>query len=121
MKKNVYLMTAMVLLVFVWCASSLAADKADKIGFINLRQIMQDSNAGKKAAEEFKNFYEKKTQEIKSAENELKTLKDELDKQSEIMTQTREVKRNPLTRKNCAIINCWLMIRMKNLKGAIRR
>lgn len=86
MKKNVYLMTAMVLLVFVWCASSLAADKADKIGFINLRQIMQDSNAGKKAAEEFKNFYEKKTQEIKSAENEIKKMKDELDKQSSIMT-----------------------------------
>ncbi|MGA9108854.1 MAG: OmpH family outer membrane protein [Smithella sp.] len=93
MKKNVYLMTAMVLLVFVWCAGSLAADKADKIGFINLRQIMQDSNAGKKATEEFKIFYEKKTQEIKSAENELKTLKNELDKQSEIMTQSARSER----------------------------
>ena len=81
-------MAAMALLVFVWCASSLAADKADKIGFINMRQIMQNSNTGKKAAEEFKKFYDNKTREIKSAENELKTLKDELDKQSEIMTQS---------------------------------
>jgi outer membrane protein len=88
MKKNVYLMTVMVLLFFVWCASSLAADKADKIGFINLQQIMQDSNAGKKAAGDFKKYYEKKTQELKSAEKELKTLKDELDRQSGIMTQS---------------------------------
>jgi len=88
MKKNVYLMTVTVLLVFVWCAGSFAADKGDKIGFINLQQIMQASNAGKKAAGEFKNYYEKKTQEIKSAEKELKTFKDELDKQSEIMTQS---------------------------------
>jgi len=88
MKKNVYSMTVMVLLFFVWCAGSFAADKADKIGFINLQQIMQNSNTGKKAAGEFKNYYEKKTQEIKSAEKELKTLKDELDKQSEIMTQS---------------------------------
>ena len=86
-EKKYYLMIAMVLSVFVWCAGSFAADKTDKIGFINLRQIMQDSNAGKKAADEFKKFFEKKTEEIKSAENELKTLKNELDKQSEIMTQ----------------------------------
>jgi outer membrane protein len=88
MKKNVYLMAVMVLLSFVWCAVSFAADKPDKIGFINLQHIMQESNAGKKAAGEFKNYYEKKTRDIKSAETELKTLKDELDKQGEIMTQS---------------------------------
>jgi outer membrane protein len=76
-------MTVIVLLVFAWSASSPAADK---IGFINLRQIMQNSNAGKKAAVEFKKYYDNKTQEIKSAENEIKEMKNELEKQSTIMT-----------------------------------
>ena len=81
-------MTVIALLVFVWSASSSASDKADKIGFINLHKIMQNSNTGKKAADDFKKFYDKETQEIKSAENELKTMKAELEKQSTIMTQS---------------------------------
>jgi Outer membrane protein len=85
MKRNIYLMAGIILLVFVWSTSSSAADK---IGFINLQEIMQDSNAGKKAAEDFKKFYEKETQEIKSSEKELKKMKDELEKQTSIMTQS---------------------------------
>ena len=85
MKRSIYLMTVITLLVFVWSASSLAADK---IGFINLQEIMQNSNAGKKAADDFKKFYEKETQEIKSSEKELKKMKEELEKQSSIMTQS---------------------------------
>ncbi|MGD0169895.1 MAG: OmpH family outer membrane protein [Smithella sp.] len=84
MKRSIYLMTIITLLVFVWSASSLAADK---IGFINLQEIMQNSNAGKKASEDFKKFYEKETQEIKSSEKELKKMKEDLEKQSSIMTQ----------------------------------
>jgi outer membrane protein len=84
MKKSVYLMMVITLLVFVWSAGALAVEK---IGFINLQEIMQDSNAGKKAAEDFKKFYEKETQEIKSAEKELKKMKEDLEKQSSIMTQ----------------------------------
>jgi outer membrane protein len=85
MKKNVYLMIVITLLVFVWSKSVLAVEK---IGFINLQAIMQDSNAGKKAAEDFKKFYEKETQEIKSVEKELKKMKEDLEKQSSIMTQS---------------------------------
>ncbi|HUN56267.1 MAG TPA: OmpH family outer membrane protein [Smithella sp.] len=87
MKRNIGLII-ITLFVFVWSNGAIAADRADKIGFINLRQIMQNSNAGKKATDEFKNYYDKKTQDIKSAENELKTMKYELDKQSDIMTQS---------------------------------
>ena len=61
MKKSIYLMTIITLLVFAWSTGSWAADK---IGFINLQEIMQGSNAGKKAAEEFKKFYDKETQFI---------------------------------------------------------
>ena len=85
MKKNIYLMTIITLLIFVWSATSLAADK---IGFINLQEIMQKSNAGKKAQDDFKKFYEKETLEIKSSEKELKKIKEDLEKQSSIMTQS---------------------------------
>ena len=85
MKKNIYLMAGIILLVFVWSTSSSAADK---IGFVNLPEVIQDSTAGKKAAEDFKKFLEKKTQEVKSSENELKKMNDELVKQTSIMTQS---------------------------------
>ena len=57
MKKNIYLMAVIILLVFVWSTSSLAADK---IGFVNLPTVMQDSTAGKKASEDFKKFLKRK-------------------------------------------------------------
>lgn len=85
MKRSIYLMSVITLLVFVWSTSSLAADK---IGFINLQEIMQTSTAGKKAADDFKKFYEKETKEIKASEAELKKMKDDLEKQSSIMTQS---------------------------------
>jgi outer membrane protein len=85
MKRSIYVMTVISLLVFVWSTSSLAVDK---IGFINLQEIMQNSNAGKKAADDFKKYYEKETQEIKNAEKELKKMKEELEKQSSLMTAT---------------------------------
>ena len=104
MKRNIYLIAGVILLVFVWSTNSLAADK---IGFINLQEIIQDSTAGKKAGEDFKKFGEKKSQEVKSSENELKKMKDELEKQTSIMTQTRAMKRKTLTKRNCVIINYW--------------
>jgi outer membrane protein len=85
MKKSIYLIAIITLLVFVWSSSSSAGDK---IGFINLQEIMQSSNTGKKAAEDFKKYYDKETQEIKSAEKELKKMKEDLEKQSSIMTQS---------------------------------
>jgi outer membrane protein len=58
-----------------------------KIGLINLREIMQSSNAGKKAGEEFKKLFDKERAEIATAEKDLKKFKDELDKQGPIMTE----------------------------------
>jgi outer membrane protein len=87
MKKNIYLVAGIIFVFFVCSASSFAADK---IGFINLQEIMQNSNAGKKAADDFKKYYDKETQEIKTAEKDLKKMKDELDKQGSIMTQSSQ-------------------------------
>lgn len=85
MKRNICLMIIAVLFVFVWSTSSLAVDK---IGFINLQEIMQESNAGKKAADEFKKYYDKATQEIKASEQELKKMKENLEKQGAVLTQS---------------------------------
>jgi len=87
MKKNICLMAGIIFVFFVCSASSFAADK---IGFISLQEIMQNSNAGKKAADDFKKYYDKETQEIKTAEKDLKKMKDELDKQGSIMTQSSQ-------------------------------
>jgi outer membrane protein len=96
MKRSFYLMAVIIPLFFVWSTSSFAVDK---IGFINLQEIMQNSNAGKKAAEDFKKFYEKETLEIKSSEKELKKMKDELEKQSSIMTKSSQKEKETIYQK----------------------
>jgi outer membrane protein len=73
----------LMLLLFAWTNTSLAADR---IGFINMQTIIQNSNAGKKAAEDFKKLFARKQESIKTMENEVKKLKDELDKQGAVMT-----------------------------------
>ncbi len=85
-RKNSYLIAGFVLMFFIFTNSNVFA--ADKIGFFNLREVMQHSNSGKKAGEEFKKLYDKKTEAIKAAENELKKMKDALDKQAALLTQT---------------------------------
>jgi outer membrane protein len=83
MKKNICLIAGLVLLIIVWSNTSFAADR---IGFINIQEIIQNSSAGKKAAEEFKKLVDKKQVNIKDMENEVKKMKDELDKQGAILT-----------------------------------
>ncbi len=86
MKKNICLIIGFVLMLCIFTSSSIFA--AEKIGFINLRAIMQNSNNGKKAAEDFKKLVDKKTETIKAAESELKKMKEALDKQSAVLTET---------------------------------
>ena len=60
---------------------------AEKTGFIDMREIMMKSNAGKKASEELKVLYDKDRDKIQTQEAELKKLKDELEKQKSILTE----------------------------------
>lgn len=85
MKRNIYLMAGLVLMLLIFTSSNIFA--AEKIGFINLRAIMQNSNNGKKAKDEFKKLFDKKTENIKAAESELKKMKDDLDKKAAVLTQ----------------------------------
>ncbi|MGV8058445.1 MAG: OmpH family outer membrane protein [Smithellaceae bacterium] len=84
-RKNIYLIAGFALMFFIF--TNLNVFAADKIGFVNLREIMQNSNSGKKAGEELKKFYAKKSETIKATENELKKLKDDLEKQGSILTE----------------------------------
>lgn len=59
-----------------------------KIGFVDMREIMVSSEAGKKAADEFKKAFEKERDVIQVREAELKKLKDELDRQRPVMTES---------------------------------
>jgi outer membrane protein len=58
---------------------------ADKIGFIDVRGIMIQSEAGKKATKEFRKAFEKNKAKIEKEETKLKKLKEELDKQRLIL------------------------------------
>ncbi|NTW06277.1 MAG: hypothetical protein HGA29_00335, partial [Syntrophaceae bacterium] len=49
MKKNIYLIAGFVLMSFIF--SSINVFAADKIGFFNLREVMQHSTSGKKAGD----------------------------------------------------------------------
>ncbi|MFO7570145.1 MAG: OmpH family outer membrane protein [Smithellaceae bacterium] len=83
MKKNIGLIAGCILLVLACSSVSFAQDK---IGFINVREIIKNSNAGKKAADEFKKIADKKQAEVTAAEKELQAMKDDLEKKSSIMT-----------------------------------
>jgi outer membrane protein len=85
-RKNIYLIAGFVLMFFVFAGSNVSA--ADKIGFINLQEIVQNSNAGKKAAEDFKKLLDKKKAAVTVVENELKKIKDDLDKQRTILKES---------------------------------
>ena len=99
MNRNIYLLAGVFLIISLLRINSLAAEKSDKIGFINLKEIMQNSNAGKKAGEDFKKLYEKDTKAIKTAEAELKKLKDDLDKQGSTVTPGAKSEKEKVYRK----------------------
>jgi len=84
MKKHLTLIGLLAIAVVFALSATEAA--AQKIGFINMRTIITESEAGKKGFAEFKSLFEKKKAEIARKEDELKKLKDELDKQKSVLT-----------------------------------
>jgi outer membrane protein len=83
MKRNlVTIIVVLAGLIFITAGTA----TAQKIGFINMRAIMSQSEAGKKAEVELKKIVEKKKGEIAKKEEDLKKLKDELEKQKSVLT-----------------------------------
>jgi outer membrane protein len=81
MKKYGWFVSGILILALAFAASPAAA--AEKTGFVDIREIMLSSTAGKKAAEEFKKALDKAA--IREKEVELKKLKDELEKQRPLL------------------------------------
>ena len=87
MKKS-GLLISMVFVVLSLFLCGTCAFAAEKIGFIDMREIYFKSDAGKKAIEEFSKFVEKDKSQLQAKEAELKKLKDELDKQRTVLTES---------------------------------
>lgn len=85
MKKNI----AAILIFLVALALLLPAPAAaEKIGFVDVREVLSRSNAGKKAQEEFKKVYEKRKAAIQSRDKELKKQTEAFQKQRPGITET---------------------------------
>lgn len=86
---NRYLLTvvgAFFLLVSLLLSSPAHAQV--KIGFVDMREIMLTSEAGKRAADEFKKAFDKEREVIAAREAELKKMKDDLDKQRGVLSES---------------------------------
>lgn len=57
------------------------AEAAEKFGFVDIKKVMLSSNAGKKAAEEYKMIFEKRKATRNDLESEIQKLHDELEKE----------------------------------------
>jgi outer membrane protein len=82
--KKIMTLTGIVAIALVFVMAGTAA--AQKIGFINMRAIMSQSDAGKKAEVELKKVMEKKKVDIAKKEDELKKMKDEIEKQKSVLS-----------------------------------
>jgi outer membrane protein len=86
MKKYGLLISGLfVILAILLSGSQVVA--AEKTGFVDVREVMMKSDAGKKASDDFKKLYEKDRTKIQEKEAELKKLKDALEKQRAILTE----------------------------------
>jgi outer membrane protein len=60
---------------------------AEKIGFVNVKEVLMTSDVGKATLEEFKKTVEKVTKTKQDKEKELQKLKDELEKQRPVLNE----------------------------------
>ncbi|MBN1828816.1 MAG: OmpH family outer membrane protein [Deltaproteobacteria bacterium] len=81
MKKQVALLVAALVL------SGTTTLAADKIGFFNLQKVLAESQTGKDAIADLKKVYDKKQDTIRQTEEELKILKQNLEKQRTVLTE----------------------------------
>ena len=87
MKKN-GLLISMVFVVMSFFLCGTCAFAAEKIGIIDMREIMVKSDAGKKAAEDFGKLYEKDKALIQKREAEMMKIKEDLEKQRSVLKES---------------------------------
>ena len=91
--KSKCLFVSGVVLIFLLTVCGGSVHAVDKTGFVNLREVMNKSNAGKKLAEDLSKSMEKDRAAIMEQDRELKKLKEEID------TQASKLKENELKEK----------------------
>ncbi len=77
-----------ILIVAFLVLSGTYATAAEKIGFINMKQILILSDAGKEAGVDFKKAFQKIRDQIQTREEKLKKLKENLEKQRPVLTES---------------------------------
>lgn len=82
MKKTIG--TVIIVMLFL---SGTYAFAAEKIGFIDMKDVLLLSDAGKEAAAEFQKTFQKKRGTIQKREADLKKMKEELEKQRLVLTE----------------------------------
>ncbi len=85
MKRYTVFVMGLVIIALALTGSPAAA--AEKTGFVDIREVMLSSTAGRKAADDFKKAFEKEKAVIQEKENELKKLKDDLEKQKPLLKE----------------------------------
>lgn len=74
-------------MMMVLCASmAFGAEKAMKIGYIDLQRALNESDAGKEAKATFNKRVEELQKVLDEKQNELKKLQDEMEKQKGLLT-----------------------------------
>lgn len=74
-------------LVFSLSLGNPQLSSAEKIGFVNVEEVLMNSDIGKVTGENLKKSYEKTKKTIQDNEKELQRLKDELEKQRPVLTE----------------------------------
>jgi outer membrane protein len=82
-KRSICLIAMITILIFVWNADLRAENK---IGFINMKEILRSSSTGQKAIKNLKKLSEQEEKLIKSSEKELQKMKEELEEKGAKMT-----------------------------------
>lgn len=88
-KKSIHLIivifNTVVIMILIGCAAT-KSYAYEKIGFFDLQYIFQNSEIGKKKANEFKNIYDEEKAKIADAEKDLRTRKDYLAENKSLLT-----------------------------------
>jgi outer membrane protein len=84
MKKSILVFASLILFIFAGVAAA-----ADKIGFVDVNEVMNNSEAGKKANDEFKKTLERNRLVIQGTETDLQKMKNEIDnaRKSKLFTE----------------------------------
>lgn len=103
MKKLIFI----ALILFSWSLSAHAADL--KIGYVDLNKALNESESGKKAKKILEDMINSKQSVIAKKEDEIKTLKEEFDKQSSVLTpeavKEKQEQLNKLMREGQRMVN----------------